>query len=624
MVKVKKNKQKLVKSQSRNLNSKWDFAAYWVWHELLLSYGRLRKTTKTRTAKKELNALGKQIIRHYVKNFVYFPVWLFKFLTPSYLKGPVTVWTNLRTILRSAEFRPLRLAVVSQAVFCFVFIRLGMLIFFNHSTPADAATFGWVQTTWTGGVSTTATATHSTNRSGWTTYTSSTQVNTTISSGDITISTSSYITTDDTTLTTDGLASGGGFGNGTASSVVVSGGDVTLGIASAGGEINQWDSNPYNLPATISGTDDGNGVMVTDGTDAFYILRGGGNTGFYKFIPSDKTTSTLTSVPSAIPPNGGGGSMVLSGNYIYLYSGGNSSVKFYAYSISGNSWTTLTNPPGSPYGDGIGSSMAADASGNIYLVAGGATTNFYKYTVTSSAPEGSWSTAYALGSGVRSGSRAIYDSENNDVLVLTGNNGHTVSKFDIDSSTVTNYAGAPNDPGFTNGATMVKNDDNDTVYALTGQNYSWLERLNLNSGTWAGRQTSSTPASGATVGYMIHKPGENRIYTTFGGTSFYYLRPLQGDWMFTTTTKSIPGTIGVGATMIRHGNDEIYVLAGGGSSAIYRFAINAGTQYTTTGTLTSATIDLKYATSTRISWSSSAHAQTGSDSVKFHHYHVES
>ncbi len=613
----RKNKKNTIQPPSKKEKTSDSFSNYWIWHELVLSYARLRKNTKTRIVKKQLNFLGRQIVRHYIKNFLYFPVWFFKFLTPSYFKGPVNVWTNIRTIVRSPEFRPLRLAVVSQAVFCFVFIRLGMLIFFNHSIPADAATYGWIQTTWTGGVAT-STATHSTNRTGWTTFTSSTQVNTAFSSGDITISTSSYTTTDDATLTTNGLASGGGFGNGTASSVVVTGGDVTLGIASAGGEINQWDASPYNLPATISGTEDGNGVMVTDGNDAFYILRGGGTTGFYKFVPSDKTTTTLTSVPTSIPPNGGGGSIVLSGNYIYLYSGGNSNPKFYAYSISGNSWVTnLTLPPSAPYGDGIGSTMAADASGNIYFAAGGATTNFFKYTITSSAPYGSWSSSYNIGSSVGRGSRAIYDSENNDILVLTGNNGHMVSKFDIDLNTVTTYSGAPNDPGFTSGASMVKNDDTDMVYAISGQNYAWLERLNLNSGTWASRQTSSTPASGNTVGYMIHKPGENRIYTTFGATSFYYLRPQQGDWQFTTTSKAIPGSIGAGATMIRHGNDEIYLLAGGGSSAIYRFAINAGTQYTSTGTLTSATIDLKYATSTRISWSANAHAQTGSDPVKF-------
>ncbi|MBP9732308.1 MAG: fibronectin type III domain-containing protein [Candidatus Magasanikbacteria bacterium] len=616
MVKVKKNKEKVVKPQSRNFNSKSDFAAYWVWHELLLSYGKLRKNTNSRDTKKELSALGKQIFRHYVKNFLYFPVWLFKLLTPSYLKGPVTVWTNLRTILRSSEFRPLRLAVVSQAVFCFVFIRLGMLIFYNLSTPADAATFGWIQTNWSGGVSTTAAGTHSTDRTGWTTYVSSTQLNTTISSGDITISTSSYTTTDDSSLSTDGLASGGGFANGATSSVVVNGGDVTLGIASAGGEINQWDASPYNLPATINGTGDGNGVMVSDGVDAFYILRGGGTAGFYKFIPSDKTTSTLTPVPSNIPPNGSGGSLALSGDYIYVYSGGNSGPKFYAYSILDNSWTTLTNPPSSPYGSGLGSSMVADSNGDIYLAAGGATTGFYKYTI-SSAPTGTWSTLTSAGGAVQGGSQIKYDATNNEILILTGNNGHTVSRYQIASSTMIDYTGAPNDPGFITGAAMVKNNDNNTVYAISGQNYAWLERLNFNSGTWAGRQTSSTPTSGNVVGYMLHKPGENRIYTTFGGTSFYYLRPQQGDWMFTTTTKPIPGTIGAGATMIRHSNDEIYVLAGGGSSAIYRFAINAGTQYTTTGTLTSATIDLKYATSTRISWSSSAHGQTGSDPVKF-------
>ncbi len=590
---------------------------YVAWQELLNSYQLSKKTQKNSDTHTDRFYLEKQIVWHYFKNFFLFPVWFFKLLTPSYFKGPVNVWTNLHTILRSHEFRPLRMAVVSQALFLFIIIKLGIFVFYYQSTPAYTATYGWIQTNWIGGVSTTAAATHTSDRTGWTQYTSSTLVSVYASPGNVVIATSSYTTTDDATLTTDGLASGGGFGNGATSTVEVSGGDVTLSVASAGGEVLDWDSAPLTLPATISGTDDGNGVMVTDGDDAFYILRGGGTTGFYKFVPSTATTSTLTSVPSAIPPNGGGGSLVLSGNYIYVYSGGNSGPKFYAYSIADDSWTTLTNPPSAPYGDGIGSSMAADASGNIYLAAGGATTNFYKYTV-STAPSGSWSSAYTFGSSVRRGSRAIYDSVNNDILVLSGNNGHSVFKFDIDSSTVTSYAGANNDPGFTTGATMAVDTTNNRVYALSGQSYGYMEILNLSNGTWNSRQSSSTPVGSDAGAYMIKKEGEKRIYTSFGGTSFYYFSTDgAGSWQMTSNTSPVPASMGQGATLIRHGNDEIYALLGGGSSAIYRFAINSGTQYNTSGNLISATIDLKFASSTYISWSATTPANTGSNAVKF-------
>ena len=593
---------------------------YLTWRSLLDSYHLSRKTQHTSKKYTDRFHLERQIIWHYFKNFFSFPVWFFKLLVPSYLKGPVTVWTNLRVILFDREFRPLRMAVISQVFFLFIIIKLGIFVFYYQSTPAYTATYGWVQTNWIEGVSSTAYGTHTSDRTSWIKYTTATLADTTSSPGNVLITTSSYSTTDDGTLTTNGLASGGGFGSGTASSVVVSGSggaaEVTLSVASAGGEILQWDASPYTLPATITGTEDGNGAMVTDGNDAFYIMRGGGTTGFYKFVPSTGTTSTLTSLPSNIPPNGGGGSMVLSGNYIYVYSGGNSSQKFYAYSISDNSWTTLTNPPSSPYGDGIGSTMAADASGNIYLAAGGATTKFFKYTV-STAPSGSWSSEYTLGSSVRSGSRAIYDSVNNDILVLTGNNGHTVSKFDIDSSTVTNYAGANNDPGFTAGASLAVDTTANKVYAITGQNYAYMEILDLTGGTWNARQSQSTPVGSGAGAYMIKKEGESRIYTSFGGTSFYWFSTVNNAWQMTSTTKPAPGALGQGVTLIRHSADEIYALAGGGSTALYRFAINAGTQYNTSGNLTSATIDLKFASTTYISWSANTPVNTGSNSVKF-------
>jgi len=54
----------------------------------------------------------------------------------------------------------------------FYFITLGAIFFlffflFNNSNNIEAATFGWLQTTWSGNASTTATANHTSNQSGW-------------------------------------------------------------------------------------------------------------------------------------------------------------------------------------------------------------------------------------------------------------------------------------------------------------------------------------------------------------------------------------------------------------------------------------------------------------------------
>ncbi|PJC53147.1 MAG: hypothetical protein CO029_04175, partial [Candidatus Magasanikbacteria bacterium CG_4_9_14_0_2_um_filter_41_10] len=132
---------------------------YWIWHGFFSSYRSLKTDEKQKTDKKRLSYLRNQIIWYYAKNFFMFPIWFFSLLVPAYMKGEVNVWTNLKTMWRglmSREFRPLRIAMLSQLVFLFFIVQFGVTVFYKNSTPVLAATYNFTQSSWSGSASTTA------------------------------------------------------------------------------------------------------------------------------------------------------------------------------------------------------------------------------------------------------------------------------------------------------------------------------------------------------------------------------------------------------------------------------------------------------------------------------------
>ncbi|KKS52789.1 MAG: hypothetical protein UV82_C0005G0039, partial [Candidatus Magasanikbacteria bacterium GW2011_GWD2_43_18] len=143
---------------------------YWIWHGMFNSYKSLRAETTQKTDKKRLAYLKKQIIAHYFKNFFLFPIWFVRFLTPSYMKGDVNLWTNVKAITVRKEFKPLRLAILSQVVFLFLIVQLGITVFYKHSTPALATGDAFTQESWSGGATTTVTGLHPGDATGWTNY----------------------------------------------------------------------------------------------------------------------------------------------------------------------------------------------------------------------------------------------------------------------------------------------------------------------------------------------------------------------------------------------------------------------------------------------------------------------
>ena len=99
-------------------------------------------------------------------------------------------------------------------------------VFYYQPKIAQAATFTWEQSSWSGGADSVTTTSHNPNASnqttGWLKYASSTNVD--IVNGYPKIGQTSYSFTDDgATSTTSGSATGGGFLNGTNSSTTISG-----------------------------------------------------------------------------------------------------------------------------------------------------------------------------------------------------------------------------------------------------------------------------------------------------------------------------------------------------------------------------------------------------------------
>lgn len=259
----------LFKSKNKNPNNKpkniISFGSYWVWIGILNSYKCLKQEIKNgnqkNTDKKRLLYLQKQIIWYFLKNFFLFPFWFLSLLIPSYMKGEVNVWTNLRTIgklIMSKEFKPLRMAVVSQFVFLYIVIQLGFVVFVHFSKPTLAATYNFVQTSWTT-VSTTATAAHPTNETNWANYFSASS---TISTGTeielLPVSVSTTHTSD-----TD-------FSTGSFSSTTVSGTGSSAGVqlTSTTTPFNSWSTVLPAVPSFVSE----NSVMIRNGTaDEIYI-----------------------------------------------------------------------------------------------------------------------------------------------------------------------------------------------------------------------------------------------------------------------------------------------------------------------------------------------------------------
>ncbi|MFA7315078.1 MAG: hypothetical protein WC025_04105, partial [Candidatus Magasanikbacteria bacterium] len=134
--------------QSQKIDS---FGKYWAWHGLWHSHKALKQKGiqgPVDANVHRLRHLKLQILLHYFRNFFYFPIFLFKFLLPSFMKGKNNVWKNIKTIIKEKEFKPLRIAILSQFLFTLILTQLGILVYQYYTNPSRTATMFLTQTNW--------------------------------------------------------------------------------------------------------------------------------------------------------------------------------------------------------------------------------------------------------------------------------------------------------------------------------------------------------------------------------------------------------------------------------------------------------------------------------------------
>jgi len=434
-------------------------------------------------------------------------------------------------------------------------------IFFSIKVIRGAEIINWTQTDWQSGVDSGVIATSASNQTGWTQYSSVTNLSATSSPGDLKLATTSSIATDDGTFSATGLATGGGLSNGTVVSTTVSesGAAASVRLAvNATTSVNIFDSTMPPVPGTVS---TGSGMIRNGDDDEIYVIQPG--TGFHKYSVSGNSWTTLAVVPGTV---GAGSEMIRNGsdNDIYLLQGGGTGI--YKYSISDNSWTTLTVVPGT-IGNG-GTMIRNGSSDDIYVLQGGNATGFYRYSIASD----TWSALTVVPATVNTGGTMIRNGSDNDIYVLEGTGSSAFFRYSISDNSWTTLTAAPAVAG--NGATMIRNGSDDNFYFIPSSSggstafYSY----SIASNTWS--TLTVVPAFLSGPASMFRSGSDDYIYLFQGAvTSAFFRYSISGNsW---TTLTALPGNTTVSGVMVRNGlDDQIYVLAAAATNGFFKYSVS--------------------------------------------------
>ncbi len=506
---------------------------------------------------------------------------------------------------QSADFLLAHFGRRQIAALLVIAIVLSSFAFFKDH--AQAATYTFTQSSWTGGV-TANMAAHNSNQNGWTQYGAGGGVT---AGATVSLPSTSYTLTDDSAISSAPASSvsGGGFGNGSNSNTTVTG-STSVGLTPTLNQINAFDVDLTVVPSNVGA---GASIIRNGSDDEMYMLRGSG-TGFSKYTISTDTWTSLTNIPGSV---GAGSTMIRNGssNDIYVTRGNNTDA-FYKYSISGNSWTTLAVVPNTVNTGGL---MIRNGSDNEIYVLRGNSTAFYRYSISGN----SWTTLAVLPASVGAGSAMLRNSSDNEIYVLQGNNGTGLYSYSISGdswSTLTVVPGAvfsagtmirdgsSNDiyilrgggttsfykysisgnsyttltvvPGtVSTGGGMVRDASSNDIYVLRGNNTSVLFKYSISGNSWT--TLTSGPYPSFTNGFIFRSGSSNTIYVLPGNTTAFAAYSISGNSWTGSVTSSAPLGVELGGKMIRNGSDDdVYVLQGNSGTGFYRYSVS-GNSWTT-------------------------------------------
>lgn len=495
------------------------------------------------------------------------------------------------------------------AVLSLFLVAAGIIFLRSNLQNVFSATYGWVQSDWSGGASAT-TIGHPTNQTGWSYFSTSTNVLTT-GTTTVTLASSTYSSTDDGTFSSTGSGTGGGFSNGVTSSAVVSGSGSSAIIKLSG---STTAVNRVTVTSTLTGAAfHGAAQMVgASGSDYIYAIEGANDTSpLRRYSISGNSWTNLANYTISYF----GAQLLWNGsdNYIYLARGQNST-GFDRYSISGNSWSAMTSIPAAlPNGLGQTAALRYGTEDYIYLFRGNGYTDFYRYSISGNSWTSLSSTPVALDVGLQ----AVRDADGDYIYLVTGN-GTNFYRYSISGNSWTALTGLPGSITGAN-ASALHDEGSDYIYVLSNNS---LYRYSISGNSWTTLADASAvnPSYGTT---LIHSAGEDTIYVTgewqcCAAVVVWGYSISGNSWTsYYTVNGNFGGYGSPNKTAYRRPGDEsFYFLTANANDKLFKYTVSQ-TVYSSSGSFTSASMDLGVARMNSLSWASTTPSGVGSDSIKF-------
>ncbi len=511
---------------------------------------------------------------------------------------------SARQIVNKKQFHTATAAILLIVILVNVFLP-------EPGQIAQAATYTFVQTSWSGGASATVIS-HPTNQTGWTNFSTSTNTFTTGTST-VTIASTTYSSTDDGTFSSTGGGTGGGFSNGTTSSVAVSGSGASAVIKLSGSTsaLDRVTVTSSNSGGGTPGFHGGAQVVGGSGSDYLYFVEARNqNDLLRRYSISGNSWTDLAEYTFAYF----GAQLLWNGsdNYIYLARG--QGTGFDRYSISGNSWSSMAAIPAAlPTGITQTAALRYGTEDYIYLFRGAGQTAFYRYSISGN----SWSTMTALPVTADVGIQAVRDADGDYIYVVTGNS-TAFYRYSISGNSWSHMASSS--VSLTgNNASVLHDDGSDYIYLLT--NNSFL-RYSISGNSWSTMADASSvnPDYGST---LVHPSGGDVIYATgewdcCGAVRVWRYSISGNSWTGYHTTAAHSGGYGAPnkTAYLRSGDESFYFFTANQDNELFKYTMTE-TIYNTTGTFISAAMDLGVAEMKNLSWTSTTPSGIGNDAIRF-------
>lgn len=423
---------------------------------------------------------------------------------------------------------------------------------------AQGATYTFVQTSWAGGASTTAIAVHPTDQTNWNYYDSASNISF-ASTTNLGLSTSTYSATDDGTFTTTGDDTGGGFGSGTVSSVLVSGSGSSALIKLATTSqtiIDAFDTRMRAVPTTTAADAD-----IEYAANGIYVLRGAGSNGVYKYTTSTNSWTQLANLPGNIGIYASA-DMDSDGTYLYVVQDNNTkNIYRHVLSDTTSAWDTFSTT-------GITSNLFysnLQVNASYVYILDHTSKKVLRHTTanTSSAWE-----AFAAPPSLADGSAA--DSaririNSTDIFLITGDNASTTYKHTL-SDTSSAWVVYPAFSSLVYGGEIEVTETAIFVVGKSNTNASYLRDITDTTSVW----TTSTLST--TNGTPTLTKDDSYVYLNDGSSSKYFYRRSLSDtssaWTVFSNLLPLTATKGSGGT-VDVGGGSVYVLRGGTTDSIY-------------------------------------------------------